>query len=242
MESTWKSEYVVNNFLKGKRSSIPYAADQLKIMIDLLSHVEISMDSFLDLGSGDGILSNLILDKFVDSRGYAVDFSEPMLDAARNRLQNYRGRMKFVNADISNSNWQDRVFDDNNEYVDAIVSGYCIHHLDHGRKYELYRETYDHLKQNGIFVNIEHVASKSEWGEKLSDDCFIESAYDHEMKLDKSKSRKEIEIEYHYRPDKKDNILLSPEIQCDWLRAIGFESVDIYFKYHELAVFAGIKG
>ncbi len=43
------------------------------------------------------------------------------------------------------------------------------------------------------------------------------------------------------RPDKDANILLSVEVQCDWLREIGYEEVDCYFRIYELAVFAGRK-
>ena len=36
-----------------------------------------------------------------------------------------------------------------------------------------------------------------------------------------------------------DDILRDPETQCDWLREIGFEQVDTYFKLPGLAVFGG---
>ena len=35
------------------------------------------------------------------------------------------------------------------------------------------------------------------------------------------------------------NILAPVELQCEWLRRIGFEDVDCYFKIFELAVFGG---
>ena len=41
------------------------------------------------------------------------------------------------------------------------------------------------------------------------------------------------------RPDKDANILLPVEVQCDWLREIGYEEVDCYFRVYELAVFGG---
>ena len=41
------------------------------------------------------------------------------------------------------------------------------------------------------------------------------------------------------RPDKDANILLSVNTQCDWLREIGYEEVDCYFRIYELAVFGG---
>ena len=240
LSSEWQNEVVVESFLNGKRSSIPFASEQLNIMLYLISHLEKPINTFIDIGAGDGILSHLILDKFKYSKGCLIDFSQPMIEAANKRLNEYLDRIKIIDADISNSNWQDK-FNDDFKAVDLIVSGYCIHHLPHGRKHEIYQEIYNRLSSNGIFINVEHVASKSSWGEKVSDDLFIDSAYSYEMKQNNTISKEEISKIYHNRPDKKDNILLSPETQCEWLREIGFKNVDIYFKIFELAVFAGIK-
>lgn len=239
--SSWKKEGLVEAFLNGRRSAIPFAGDQLNIMLYLLSHLDKPIQTFIDLGAGDGILSQLILEKFPDSKGFAIDFSRPMLEAARERLSSYVNRINIVEGDISTDGWQGLLFNGPLQSIDAVVSGYCIHHLTHGRKYELYQEIFKRLSSGGIFINVEHVASKSAWGEHVSDELFIDAACAFEMKLERPKSRESVSSEYHNRPDKKDNILLSPETQCEWLRDIGFRNVDVYFKCFELAVFAGIK-
>jgi tRNA (cmo5U34)-methyltransferase len=207
--SSWKEKVVVDSFLNGKRGAIPFATDQLNIMLKLLSHLNNEISSFIDIGAGDGVLSHLLLERYNSANGVLVDFSLPMIDAAKNRLEKYKHRIKIINADISNTNWQENIFSNNFSTVDAIISGYCIHHLPHGRKYELYQEIYNHLSPNGIFVNIEHVASKSSWGEKISDDLFIESLYSFESENKTKKTIEEVGNDFHNRPDKKDNILLS---------------------------------
>jgi SAM-dependent methyltransferase len=50
---------------------------------------------------------------------------------------------------------------DSTEPLDAIVSGYCIHHLSNDRKRELYREIYHRLTPDGGFLKIEHCARAS---------------------------------------------------------------------------------
>lgn len=49
----------------------------------------------------------------------------------------------------------------------------------------------------------------------------------------------QISEEFAHRRDKEANILAPVELQCEWLREIGFEDVDCYFKVFEFAVFGG---
>ena len=39
-----------------------------------------------------------------------------------------------------------------------------------------------------------------------------------------------------------DDILADAEAQCDWLREVGFEDVDVFFQMPEMAIFGGVKG
>lgn len=84
-----------------------------------------------------------------------------------------------------------------------------LFHLPHARKYELYQEIYKLLSPNGIFINVEHVASQSKWGEMLSDELFIDYLTAFEEKQGSGKKRDQISRDFHNREDKKDNILIS---------------------------------
>jgi hypothetical protein len=67
----------------------------------------------------------------------------------------------------------------------------------------------------------------------------IDSIFAYHARLGSGKSRAQIARDYVHRPDKAANILAPVEEQCAWLRAIGLEDVDCYFKVLELAVFGG---
>jgi hypothetical protein len=47
--------------------------------------------------------------------------------------------------------------------------------------------------------------------------------------------------EYYQNLAREGQKIAPLEVQCDWLRSIGFESVECFLKVAELAVFGGLK-
>ena len=92
-----------------------------------------------------------------------------------------------------------------------------------------------------MFLNLEHVAPNLQWAKQAFDDLFIDSLWSHQQKHGGTKTRDEIAKEWYHRPDKTENILAPVELQCDWLREIGFGEVDCFFKLFQLALFGGKK-
>ena len=235
--SVWKDRVIVDSYLN--KTVIPNAADQIHALLHILRNNEQPLLRFVDLGAGDGIISQIILDQFDDSTAVLVDFSKPMLEAAEKRLWEYKDRAVIVEADLSSPDWQRQVFTSEKDTIDAFISRYSIHHLHHGRKFELYEELFRRLNPGGLFVNIEHVASKSGWGETLNNEIFIERITEQAKGRIPEKTTEQIRQSFFDREDQFENKLLAAETQCDWLRWIGFTDVDIFFKCFELAVFAG---
>lgn len=233
----WQKPALAKNFLENVRAGIPYGIDQIEIMLRLIRARGADVQTFMDLGCGGGALARAILSEYHEAHGTLVDFSEPMLEAARDQLGGYGEQLQFVQADLASAEWHKNL----TAKFDVIVSGYAIHHLAHERKRVLYQEIFDLLQPNGIFVNVEHVASSTAWGEAQFDELMIDSLLAHHTAQKSGKTREQIRDELVKRPDKVANILAPLETQLGWLREIGFEDVDCYFKVFELAVFAGRK-
>ena len=237
-DEVWKLPAIVNRFLS-YRAAIPLAQEQIGIMMSILKTRTKPVEKFLDLGCGDGILGAAILGTYPNSHGVLADFSEPMLEQAREQLKDYADQLAFENLDYGDPAWVNRMQAE--APFDAIVSGYSIHHQPDARKRPIYEEIFSLLKPGGWFINIEHIAAESQTSVDLFNKHIIDGRYAIEKASGGSKTREEISDIFMNRPDKDANILLSVNTQCDWLGEIGYEEVDCYFRVYELAVFGGRK-
>jgi ubiquinone/menaquinone biosynthesis C-methylase UbiE len=237
-DTVWQLSSVSEEFLEGMRGAIPMAAEQLAVMLRVVQAAQPQMRTFLDLGCGDGILAQALLAHYPQAKAVLMDFSEPMIAAARRKLADYPQTV-FLTEDYGDSAWVQGLQSVGS--LDAVVSGFSIHHQTDARKQAIYREIYHLLKPGGVFVNIEHVAPASEWVENQFDNLFIDSQLAYHQARGSTKTRETVAQEYHERPHKEANILAPLETQCAWLREIGFAHVDSYLKIFELAVFGGVR-
>jgi tRNA (cmo5U34)-methyltransferase len=165
----------------------------------------------LDLGTGDGRLLALVKIERQDAEGIALDFSPTMIKAASERFSG-DPKVQVVDHNL------DDPLPDLGQF-DAIVSSFAIHHLTHVRKGQLYTEIFDALLPGGVFCNLEHVASPTEE---------LHSRFLQLLGLSEGE-------------EDPSNRLLDVETQLRWLREIGFQHVDCYWKWLELALIGGYK-
>jgi len=252
-DTVWQGEGLTQTYLEGVRGAIPLANEQIDIMLRLIRASQTEVDWVLDLGCGDGILGTAVLDQHPQANGVFIDFSEPMLTAAKQRLGNNPNAQTIL-QDYGERGWENQLLkikdlanETNNlqspisNLFDVIVSGYSIHHQPDDRKKEVYTELFNLLKPGGIFINIEHVSSADPWLERRFQELFVDKIHQLQQQNDANKTWEDVDREFYSRPDKDANILAPVENQCNWMRDIGYEKVDIYLKIFELAVFGGIK-
>ena len=233
----WQTGELVGQYLRGVRGAFPLAGEQMDVMLRLLAARGEPVRAFLDLGCGDGALGAAVWERYPEARGLLLDFSEPMLAAARERLQGRGERLDLRLVDYADPTWVAAT--QGAAPFDAIVSGFSIHHQPDHRKRELYTELFSLLRPGGIFINVEHVASATPWLESVHDGLFVDALVAWNSAGGQGPTREQVTAAYHARADKEANLLAPVERQCEWLRAVGFEDVDCYLKFFELAVFGG---
>lgn len=231
----WRKADTTANYHRS-RPGVPFAEAQFDIVERVLRAHDVEVGRLLDLGCGDGIATQAMIDRFPVNRAVLVDFSEPMLDAARDRFAASDADVGIVAGDMLGSDWLPSVRPV--APFDLVISRYAIHHLPHERKQSLYAEILDLLRPGGMFVNIEHVSSPNLEYQAAFDRMLVEGI--HALAGDRQ-TIEDAERAYRNRQDADTNILAPVETQCDWLRKIGFVDVDCSFKALELAVFGGRK-
>jgi tRNA (cmo5U34)-methyltransferase len=177
----------------------------------LLEHVPREVRRVLDLGTGDGRMLALLREDRPELTGVGLDLSEPMLEAARRRFAG-DAAIEIVEHDLAEPLPALGRFD-------AVVSSMAIHHVEHERKRSLYGEVFELLEPGGVFANFEHVASPT----RRLHLAFFEAIGE------------PIENE-----DPSDRTL-DVESQLGYLREAGFDDVDCYWKWLEMALLIGVR-
>jgi tRNA (cmo5U34)-methyltransferase len=231
----WQRADTANNYHQSRRG-IPFAEAHFEITERILRAHGVEVQRLLDLGSGDGIATQAMIERFPVKQAVLVDFSEPMLVAAKERFAVTQVEIEIVYGDLLSGGWIPDV--QRSAPYDMVISRFAIHHLPNERKRSLYAEVFELLRPRGMFVNIEHVKSPNAQYQAAFDRMLVEGI--HGLAGDRQ-TIEDVERAYRNRQDAETNILAPVEDQCAWLREIGFVDVDCAFKALELAVFGGRK-
>ena len=104
----------------------------------------------LDVGAGYGVVTEEVLQAFPAARITLQDYSQPMLDRARQRLADHSHRLRYVLCDLVDRSWPRQV----GGPFDLAVSAIAIHNLrDPEKIFACYRGIHDVLKPGGCFLN-----------------------------------------------------------------------------------------
>ena len=175
--------------------------------------------SILDIGSGTGLLSELLLKRYPTASLTLLDMAPSMLEVARRRLEG-RENVQYLLRDYSREGID--------EGYDIICSALSIHHLARQRKRALYRKVYSALTPGGVFVNADQVEGESPWTHQRYLeywDSFVKNGPIEPQEAEAILARRD-------QLDKMEKLSL----QLKWLRESGFADVDVVYKNRSFAV------
>jgi tRNA (cmo5U34)-methyltransferase len=251
----WGNEAKVAYFLANAEIIVPRRTEQMKLLVALLPDMNDRSLSVLDLGAGFGAVTAQILDHYPRAKATCIDGSDAMVKHAADRLQKYGERVKIVKADLAERSWH-RVLEGftpgsartnraESDPFDAVVSAIAIHHLSDERKRELYREVFQLLSPNGIFLNDDVVATPPAL--KARFELLNAAAIQEQERAQRGIARTREQIEAEMREQlrlaggRHQSQIAPLSDHLAWLREAGFKSVDCYWRYLDLAIFGGVK-
>src|SRR5699024_2533828 len=100
----WQDAAVAANY-GSSRSAIPFVDMHFEIMHRLLNESGLKVRNLLDLGAGDGIATAEVMQQQPVQSATLTDFSDPFLDAARERFAQSELDIEFVAGDFRETNW-----------------------------------------------------------------------------------------------------------------------------------------
>jgi len=104
----------------------------------------------LDVGAGYGVVSEEVLRAFPAARVTLQDYSQPMLDRARQRLAEHSHQLRYVLCDLTDPSWPQQV----GGPFDLAVSAIAIHNLRDPQKiYACYRAIRNLVRPGGCFLD-----------------------------------------------------------------------------------------
>jgi tRNA (cmo5U34)-methyltransferase len=234
--SQWRQAEAAAEFVENADRYIVERRRMLAVVRSLYDHfvrpgVASRRAQLLDLGSGDGVWTHELLKSDPTIEAILMDASAAMLAAACTRLKGFP-HLRFVH----------RTFQEllaKRESLprrDMVVSGLAIHHLDRSEKKDLFAYVRDQLVEDGHFVNVDVVIAPDPDVEEWYMALWREWIWERELRDKPAQSYEFIPKQYK---DNADNLPDPLDEQLAALRAVGFKSVDCYYKYGVFAVYGG---
>lgn len=198
------------NYTQDMINCVPHYITLLSGFIDHLP-LNFHPKSILDLGCGNGNVTENLLKKFPDADHTLIDASQEMINLCQQRFKLHR-------IEYATSYFQDFEFKEN--HYDYIVAGFSLHHCNSEDKKDLFKKIHQSLTTDGIFScsdlminknDINHTDLIKQWKK------FVLNNYNDNEKWDWL-------MEHYSDFDKPDNY----EDQFKWLKKAGFNSVKMF--------------
>jgi SAM-dependent methyltransferase len=137
---------------------LPDREERFTAMFDVLEALFPERFVVLDLACGPGSISQRLLERFPQARGIALDYDPVLLLLGQQALGNLNGRLRWVEADLRDSSWPDRLGE---AQVDAVLSTTALHWLTPSALVQLYQDLGRLIRPGGVFLNGDHLGFPS---------------------------------------------------------------------------------
>jgi ubiquinone/menaquinone biosynthesis C-methylase UbiE len=234
------SEETSRLFINYGRYFVPGREQQMQIMAGLLSSLD-GPNHLIDLCCGEGLLDEVLLATFPEFTIQGLDGSVEMLRRARERLARFGNRFAGCEFDLAAKAWRTP-----GQPINAVISSIAIHHLLGPQKQELFREVFQMLEKNGVFIIADIVEHPGEMGRHQAAEALDEVVRKRSIEIDGNTAA----FDFFQREGWNIYRTLDPEDidkpsplfdQLKWLEQAGFSKIDVHWMLAGHAIFSACK-
>ncbi len=201
---------------------VPQYLEQHKIIFDLLPSDKNKNYRVLDLGCGNGILSEIVLKKLPNSHITGFDITTEMLDAYEQKISKYTKNYELIQGDYK--------IDSIGKSYDIILTGMTLHHLNWEERKVFYQKLFNSANQNAVYISNDIIIDEDN------------NVKEHQYSLWKQFMKEQgenPEFWYEKHIEKDFPIILSNHF--DWLKEVGFQQSACYWRMYNFAITKAIK-
>jgi tRNA (cmo5U34)-methyltransferase len=201
---------------------VPQYKEQHEIIYDLLPGDMEKEIRILDLGCGNGVLSQLALKKLPNAQVVGFDLTPQMLEPYVKNLSEYSGRYELIQGDYR--------FDSMGSNYDIVLAGMTLQHLTWGQRKDFYRLIFNILNDNGSFI-LNDIIIDEDWDTR-------NQQYDNWLKFIESNGE---DSKYWFEKHMNKDYPVTLEDHFKWLQDAGFSKVECHWRQQNFAITSATK-
>jgi tRNA (cmo5U34)-methyltransferase len=227
--AVWKSDIGVGFWKSRDNDRVRRDAERRVLLAELLPFAADEPFTFVDLGAGTGAAARTVLDYYPAARAVLADFSPQMMAQGETELAPYAGRYGYVEFDLAAGGWPGSVPGP----VDAVISSLAVHHLTDKRKQSLFAEILAHLAPGGWYLNYDPVLPP----DAVVEEAWLRAGDRRDPAAAQRRQHRTAQEQFRYENHVRYMIPLEPQV--GFLRAAGFEGVDVFWKELDFVIYGG---
>jgi tRNA (cmo5U34)-methyltransferase len=220
----WQSPHYVYHWIEAAQTHDEERLPLLRRTANFIPFAHSADIRVLDLGTGYGALAQQVLELFPASSVVCHDFSDLMIDYAREKLAWAGERVSFAKADLLDPDWARDI----KGPFDAVVASLTVFYLEKQRRVEaLYREIFPLVWAKGAFLSYDVMPARGPltFHAFQRDRAFMSGA----------------EAPPPGRLAPREPVPSALENHLRWLRDAGFIEADCLWKERQNAIIGGFR-
>ena len=148
----WDSPKYVSAWAEGQDEKEKARQEPFRVLAQTIPYDKELPIKILDVGAGYGALTQFLLGHFSNATAVCQDGSEEMAKLGRERMQDLKGRFRYVLCNFSHPGWTRKLTGP----FEAVVSSIAIHNVRSPKIIErIYSDIFPLIRSGGCFINFD---------------------------------------------------------------------------------------